>query len=103
MLYKIEETDPKRKNFQKKRMIAFGFYHTLILTKTCVLGFGSNMLFQLGLKEEKNYYKPTVICEHQDIKMIACGGEHSCIYKSNGELLLFGNNAQFVFFVVVSG
>ena len=36
--------------------------------------------------------EPKLLMNDKTIKMIACGGSHSMIYKENGELLVMGNN-----------
>ena len=37
---------------------------------------------------------PKLLMNDKTIKMIACGGRHSMIYKENGELLVMGNNEE---------
>eukprot|EP01091_Cochliopodium_minus_P008271 TRINITY_DN1844_c1_g1_i2.p1 TRINITY_DN1844_c1_g1~~TRINITY_DN1844_c1_g1_i2.p1 ORF type:complete len:312 (+),score=81.61 TRINITY_DN1844_c1_g1_i2:231-1166(+) len=77
------------------KMISCGYYHTMIYKESGELFvFGSNEYGQLGIGTLKNQKQPTplLLMKDETIKMIRLGGNHSIIYKENGDLLVFGKN-----------
>lgn len=78
---------------QNNILIACGVSHTLIYIDNILLAFGLNEFGQLGLDIKDNFISiPTPINNCNDVKLLACGGYHSLIYKNNGDLLVFGSN-----------
>jgi len=82
------------------KMISCGEYHSMIYCNNGDLFvFGYNYNGQLGLGDNINRNKPTLLMQakqsegnNKDIKMISCGGFHSMIYYNNGDLFVFGYN-----------
>ena len=103
--------------------VACGGYHTLVLTQDNQLfGFGSNQSGECGIGQSKDINKPTPIeiparrktnpliadlmTEYEqplvpleelakpNIKMITCGGKHSLVTTTDGDLYTFGCGQQ---------
>jgi alpha-tubulin suppressor-like RCC1 family protein len=77
--------------------ISCGLYHSIIYesTNNQLYVFGSNTYGQLGLGHNHNINKPTLLSvksNNNQVNQICCGWHHSIIYKSNGELYVFGRN-----------
>ena len=115
---------PKRvKELERHRVVkvACGGYHTLVLTQDNQLfGFGSNQSGECGLGESRDLNKPLPIViptrrktnpltadlgeqEHlvpledlakPNIKTIVCGGKHSLVTTTDGDLYTFGYGQQ---------
>ena len=66
--------------------------HNFIYNGNELFTFGDNVLGQLGLGDNENKNKPTLLMQDKTIRQIICGEVHSFILKNNGKLLVFGNN-----------
>ncbi|VFR00975.1 unnamed protein product [Cuscuta campestris] len=69
-----------------------GMLHSAcICEKGCVYTFGRRAKENFGFGE--NYDRePSMICELPSSEMIACGGYHTCVVTSGGELYSWGSN-----------
>ena len=57
-----------------------------------MLAFSYNYSGQLGLGDNNNRNKPTLLMKYLSIQQMACGELHTLILKESGELLAFGHN-----------
>src|SRR6201996_6603501 len=55
---------------------------------------GENYYGQLGTGDDENVFKPKIILEDPKIKKICCGGYHTILLKTNGEVHGAGRNEQ---------
>ena len=101
--------------------VACGGYHTIVLTaENLLFGFGSNQSGECGIGEPKDINRPMpieiptrrktnplisdLLPEHDtvpledlakpNIKTIACGGKHSLVLTTDGDLYTFGYGQQ---------
>lgn len=82
---------------QKIKKISSGFEHSLILTfNGDVFGFGCSLRGQLGNGDLMSYETPKLMDAVGGIKIIdiACGGFHSAVVSSFGDLYTFGFNTN---------
>lgn len=98
----IEIESPRKLSFFRKNKrvpikIRCGGYHTLVLCiDNKVYSFGKGDFGQCGYGGDVDALSPVEVEveleEHDDVKDIQCGGEHSAILTEKGRLYTFGNN-----------
>ena len=71
---------------------ACGFGHSIVLTQSgCVYSWGWNRDGQLGIGDCDNRPSPQrVVVQGDSMVHVACGGGHSAIVSTAGELYTFG-------------
>lgn len=66
--------------------------HNLIYDGKELLVFGYNENGELGLSDNENRNKPTLLMQTDQIRLIVCGDSHTFILKQKGKLLTCGSN-----------
>ena len=78
--------------------VACGGHHTITLTRTgTLIGCGSGLCGQLGLGESRANVpsaQPVPLPAGAVAAQVACGGSHTCVVTTSGELLACGWNDQ---------
>ena len=75
--------------------MAFTVSNIIYKSNGDLIGWGNNEYGQLGINNKPGTNVidvPTLIMQDKDIIQIACGGYHTIIYKSNGDVIGFGRN-----------
>ena len=66
--------------------------HNILYDGESVFAFGYNAHGQLGLGDNQNRNKAELLMTDPEIKQIICGGDHTMIWRNNGDVLIFGSN-----------
>jgi alpha-tubulin suppressor-like RCC1 family protein len=80
----------KQSNLFNISKIAGGAEHTIAMDYNGkVYGIGSNLDFQLGLPQKKNFYDWSLM-SYDSVKDVECGLNFTCFLEKNGELIIAG-------------
>ncbi|KAI8535574.1 hypothetical protein RHMOL_Rhmol10G0185100 [Rhododendron molle] len=97
--YSCERENPQEeKGKEKKRItwiksIAAGMLHSACIDENgSVFVFGERAVDKLGLGQAKNATRPSMIGQLPLSEEVACGGYHTCVITSSGELYTWGSN-----------
>ncbi|KAL7000386.1 HECT-type E3 ubiquitin transferase [Sarracenia purpurea var. burkii] len=77
----------------KVKSIAAGMLHSACIDEIgSVFIFGERAVGKLGLEQEKNATSPSMVSQLPLSEEVACGGYHTCVITSGGELYTWGSN-----------
>lgn len=77
----------------KIKSIAAGMLHSACIDENgSVFTFGQRAVDKLGLGQAKNATKPSMVGQLPLSEEVACGGYHTCVITSGGELYTWGSN-----------
>ncbi|KAG5529003.1 hypothetical protein RHGRI_029611 [Rhododendron griersonianum] len=77
----------------KIKSIAAGMLHSACIDENgSVFVFGERAVDKLGLGRAKNATRPSMIGQLPFSEEVACGGYHTCVITSGGELYTWGSN-----------
>ncbi|KAA8547058.1 hypothetical protein F0562_003487 [Nyssa sinensis] len=77
----------------KVRSVAAGMLHSACIDENgSVFAFGETAVEKLGFGEAKNATTPSMISNLPFSEEVACGGYHTCVITSGGELYAWGSN-----------
>ncbi|XP_034691673.1 ultraviolet-B receptor UVR8 [Vitis riparia] len=83
----------KRLEGIKVKNVAAGLLHSACIDENgSVFIFGERAMDKFGFREAKNATAPSMISELPYSKQVACGGYHTCVISSSGELFTWGSN-----------
>jgi alpha-tubulin suppressor-like RCC1 family protein len=77
-----------------KKSISQYNHHFIFLDNNCILVYGNNTKGELGSYHKNNVEGLQVLMHDDNIKIIACGLEHSIIYKNDGSVLVAGEDMK---------
>jgi len=80
----------------RRRGVAAGLQHSVVIKEGSALTWGAATSGQLGRGSpaERFHSVPTPVPLHVPVRMVACGGEHSLLVTSGGDVWGFGRNSD---------
>ncbi|XP_044503423.1 ultraviolet-B receptor UVR8 [Mangifera indica] len=77
----------------KVKNVAAGLLHTACIDETgCVFIFGERAAAKMVFQDTKNATTPSMISKLPYAEEVACGGYHTCVVTSGGDLYTWGSN-----------